>query len=240
MKIGIIVAIKDEANILAKALNLSMKVDTNSTCFIYTSESIVMVVPGEDKNFLTYNVSPVGRPGKVSAGIATTLLIERYNPDVIINCGTAAGIASKGIEIGDIIVADYVANHDIHIPLPGYDRYGERKIAMSKLDIFKNIQFPYKIGTVSSAESFTSSDKEWKVMKKNDVIAKEMEAAGVIQATQILGFTKSIYVIKALTDKEEPTTSDDNQASDFSLNFEIAMNNLASFITEFVKILLKV
>ncbi len=158
MKIGLIVAIKPEADRIALALGLTqVEVQDYSYC-MYTNpdNNIIMLTPGADPAFIAYDNQPVCRAGKVSAGIITTILIERYHPDVIINCGTAAGIATNNVHIGDIVVANAVANHDIHIPLPGYDAYGIRKITLKGIELFERITFPYKQGTVSSGESFTS------------------------------------------------------------------------------------
>ena len=239
MKIGIVAAVRDEAEPLASALGLAWHDVAEGNYHLWQSAdgSVLLITPGEDGAFKTSKGGPVGRPGKVSAAVTTTILIERYKPDVIINAGTAAGIAAKGIQVGDIVVADYVANHDIHIPLPGYDEYGARKIPLHQLDALDHIQLPYKRGTVSSAESFTSTHDEWQTIAANDVMAKEMEAAGVMQAVQILGYTKPVYIVKALTDQESENSSDEAQASDYSHNFQIAMDALTAFIRELVNAL---
>lgn len=241
MIIGIIGAIKDEADIIATALDLQVQDTVNTVYHIYTnaSKDLVMITPGENKEFITSNKIPIGRPGKVSAGIVTTILIEQYHPDVIINAGTAAGVALKGINIGDIVVADFVANHDIRIPIDGYKEYGERKIPLQSNNLLKQIHHPYKIGTISSAESFTSTKEEWDIMRKNDVMAKEMEAAGVLLAVEILNYTKPVVVIKALTDKEDENSSDEEQTNDFAQNFEVAMINLSTFLAETIQLIKK-
>ncbi len=64
-----------------------------------------------------------------------------------------------------------------------------------------------------------------------------MEAAGVIQATEILKFSNTIYIIKAITDQESEESSNTQQASDFVNNFELAMKNLCQFILETVKVI---
>lgn len=236
MKIGIIAAVRDEAEPLAEALGLTPQTVESGTYHLYANDdnSCLLITPGEDDTFKSASGNAVGRPGKVSAGVITSIFIERYKPDVIINAGTAAGVAAKSIIVGDIVVAEYVANHDIHIPLPGYGEYGTRKIAIHKLEIFKTMGLPYKLGTVSSAESFTSTHEEWQTMTANDVMAKEMEAAGVMQAVQIFAYQKPVYIIKALTNQESEASSDDEQASDYSHNFKVAMSTLTVFIQRLV------
>ena len=41
--------------------------------------------------------------GKVNAAIGTTILLERYQPDCIINTGSAGGFATD-LEIGDVVI----------------------------------------------------------------------------------------------------------------------------------------
>uniref|UniRef100_UPI0028A274E2 5'-methylthioadenosine/S-adenosylhomocysteine nucleosidase n=1 Tax=Staphylococcus aureus TaxID=1280 RepID=UPI0028A274E2 len=48
--------------------------------------------------------------GKVNVSISTTLLINRFHPDLIINTGSA-GALDKSLGVGDIIVSDMVAYH---------------------------------------------------------------------------------------------------------------------------------
>lgn len=238
MKIGIIVAIKDEAEILAKALNLTLISSKEIYC-IYTnsSKNIVMITPGNNDEYHSENGTPIGRPGKVSAGIVTTILIEKYKPDVIINAGTAAGVFSQGISIGEIVVGDTIANHDIHIPLHGYKEYGLRKILLQGIDIFNQIRIPYKIGTISSSESFITTKEGWEIIKVNNVSVIEMEAAGVLQAVEILQYQQPVFVIKAITGLENSESQDSQLTSDFVNNFTIAMNNLAGFLKEAIVII---
>lgn len=49
--------------------------------------------------------------GKVNAAYATTLMIERYKPDYIINTGTSGGLTRSGVS--DIIVAESIVQHDM-------------------------------------------------------------------------------------------------------------------------------
>ena len=57
--------------------------------------------------------------GKVSAAVATTLLIEKYNPSLIINTGTAGGLADTSVH--DIILATEVRHHDVDVTAFGYE-----------------------------------------------------------------------------------------------------------------------
>ena len=232
--IGFVVAMQDEADILASFLGLTLQKEEKNSYLTYANaeRSIIMITPGIDAAFTRKDNSPVSRVGKVSAAVVTTILIEKYHPDRIINCGTAGGIAGTDAKKGDIIVADYVANHDIRLPFPEYNKYGVRKIPLNIPDTFTAITLPFKIGTISSGESFIYTKEEWDMILRNDAVAKEMEAAGVMQAVQILNYKNPVYVIKTITDTIPSSTHEE----DFVKNFDGAMNKLGEFIKEVVKL----
>ena len=50
--------------------------------------------------------------GKVNAAMSTQIMIDLYQPDVIVNCGIA-GSLSGDIRIGDIVVSDDCVQHDM-------------------------------------------------------------------------------------------------------------------------------
>jgi adenosylhomocysteine nucleosidase len=61
--------------------------------------------------------------GKVAAALGTTLLLECCKPDVIINTGSAGGLAPT-LKVGDIVVSDEARYHDADVTAFGYE-YGQ-------------------------------------------------------------------------------------------------------------------
>ena len=59
-------------------------------------------------------------PGKVNAAIATTLLLDHYKPEYVINIGTC-GALQGNMEIGDMIVATEVRHFDVDATEFGYE-----------------------------------------------------------------------------------------------------------------------
>ena len=59
-------------------------------------------------------------PGKVNAAIATTLLLDHYKPEYVINIGTC-GALQGSMEIGDMIVATEVRHFDVDATEFGYE-----------------------------------------------------------------------------------------------------------------------
>lgn len=58
--------------------------------------------------------------GKVNAAIGTTLLLDVYKPEAIINTGSAGGFG-EGLAIGDVVVSNEVRHHDVDAVVFGYE-----------------------------------------------------------------------------------------------------------------------
>lgn len=61
--------------------------------------------------------------GKVNAAIGTTLLIQLYSPDRIINTGSAGGFYPS-LSVGDIVISTELRYHDVDATVFGYE-YGQ-------------------------------------------------------------------------------------------------------------------
>lgn len=69
--------------------------------------------------------------GKVAAALGATLLLERCKPDVIVNTGSAGGLAPT-LKVGDIVVSDEARYHDADVTAFGYE-YGQLQVARPAL-----------------------------------------------------------------------------------------------------------
>ena len=58
--------------------------------------------------------------GKVAAAIGTCMLIERFNPDCIINTGSAGGFDTS-LSVGDVVISSEVRYHDADVTAFGYE-----------------------------------------------------------------------------------------------------------------------
>ncbi len=58
------------------------------------------------------------------AAITAYAAIHQFQPDIILNAGTAGGFKSKGASIGDGFIGTYARHHDRRIPIPGFSEYG--------------------------------------------------------------------------------------------------------------------
>ena len=177
-------------------------------------------------------------PGKVNAAIATTLLLDHYKPEYVINIGTC-GALQGDMEIGDMIVATEVRHFDVDATEFGYE-IGQvpQMPAAYKSDeklqkLASEISLPdYNIhfGLVGTSDSFISN-KELKkgILKKfPNMQVVEMEAAAIAQACYQFG-TKFI-VCRSVSDKAEEGTR-----VTFDEFLQIAAVNSSILTTELIK-----
>lgn len=107
MKAGIIGAMEQEVVLLRDKIENRQTI-TRAGCEIYTG-----TLNGVEVALLKSGI------GKVSAALGTTLLLEMCKPDVIINTGSAGGLAAT-LKVGDIVVSDEVRYHDADVTAFGY------------------------------------------------------------------------------------------------------------------------
>ena len=147
--------------------------------------------------------------GKVNAGSLTTLLIEHYHPDFIVNTGVAGGF-DQSLKTLDIVVADKIFYHDVDCRFDNDARYGQVQglplfynanvilnNRLSKLDI--NLKF----GAIASGDQFiTDYDKMKKTIDEyfNDVkvLACDMESCAIAQMCYLNHI--EFIVIRAISD----------------------------------------
>ena len=125
--------------------------------------------------------------GKVFAAICAQAMILCYKPEIIINIGVAGGL-SENLKIGDIVIADSVAQHDMDATAlgdePGFlSDIGLVKISADKkaVDTLKaacdKLAVNYEIGTIASGDQFIS-DAVAKQRIKDIFSAKACEMEG--------------------------------------------------------------
>lgn len=61
--------------------------------------------------------------GKVNAAVSTTLLLDRFQPDYVINTGSAGGF-HHSLNVGDIVISTDVRHHDVDVTIFNYE-YGQ-------------------------------------------------------------------------------------------------------------------
>ena len=136
-------------------------------------------------------VVAVAGVGKVNAAVCAQTMILEYSPDYIINTGVAGGL-SEELKIGDVAVADKVAEHDMDTSplgdelgfITGIDRVYmpcDEYISGLMYDAAKSVDGINAVrGTIASGDQFIASEEQRGFIKKNfSAVAAEMEGAAI-------------------------------------------------------------
>lgn len=173
--------------------------------------------------------------GKVNASISTTVLITNYNPDYIINIGTAGGMDPSQNTL-DILISDRVIQHDFDTSyIDGEEGIGitiqsDKELAKKVIKAFENSNIESKLhyGDIISGDLFVGEESiTLKLMNKfPSAIACEMEAGAVSQTCDRFGIP--FIIVRALSD----IVHHDNSGIDFMRNVEITSERSAEMVKE--------
>lgn len=198
MKVAIIGAMEEEVTILRGQLE-NLQQETVAGC-----EYNLGTLNGLDVILLKSGI------GKVNAAMSTAILLEKFQPDVVINTGSAGGFSPE-LNVGDIVVSTEVRHHDVDVTAFGYE-YGQvpQLPAAFKADD-KLVEVTLKAaesindvavakGLIATGDSFMNDPirVEFVRGKFQDLQAVEMEAAAIAQVAH--QFNVPFVVIRALSD----------------------------------------
>lgn len=145
----------------------------------------------------------VGGIGKVNAGMATQILIDRFAVDVIINFGTAGGKDPKTQKVGDVALIDKVCQYDFD--LSEIDNVNVGYMQDFGCTYFESSYKKYNgnafvLSTVASADRFTFNKIEMEKVKTLAATVTDMEIGAIGQVAYANGI--DFYGLKLLTDVE--------------------------------------
>lgn len=109
MKIGIVGAMAQEV------ATLSSQMENKTTTQIGGATIYQGKINGKEVALLQSGI------GKVAAAMGTTALLQLAQPDVIINTGSAGGVA-QGLKVGDVVISTQTAHHDADVTAFGYEK----------------------------------------------------------------------------------------------------------------------
>jgi adenosylhomocysteine nucleosidase len=186
-------------------------------------------------------VAVLSRIGKVAAATTATVLIERFDADRIVFTGVAGGLA-RGVNRGDVVVADAFLQHDLdaspifpryEVPLYGTDRFATDDALTEQLAhaVRKALHGTHlHRGLVVSGDRFVSSAAESQAMQLAlpEALAVEMEGAAFAQVCRDYGVP--FAAVRTVSDR-----ADDEAHGDF-LSFidEVASRHSAAIVEAFL------
>lgn len=157
--------------------------------------------------------------GKVAAALATVLLIDKFQPDYIVNTGSAGGF-DQTLKVGDIVISNEVRYHDVDVTAFGYE-VGQLpanpaayiphadlvSAATEETKKFDDIQT--LLGLITSGDTFMTKEQDIAKARTNfpTMAAVEMEGAAIAQTCY--QFAVPFVVIRSMSDiagKESPSS----------------------------------
>lgn len=192
MKIGIIGAMEEEVNeLLSKMENVVIieKCGTKLYHGLLFNTEVTLLQCGI---------------GKVAAAVGTTILIDQFSPDVVINTGSAGGLCTD-LNVGDVVISTEVRYHDVDVTLFGYE-YGQipkmpagftpdqNLIAVAKKAAAKIENIHITDGLIITGDSFIHEEDDVDRIKSKlpPMKATEMEAAAI---AQVCHMSKTPFII---------------------------------------------
>ncbi len=177
--------------------------------------------------------------GKVNAAMAATILHERYQPEYVINTGSAGGFASQ-LEVGDIVVSTKVAYHDVDVTAFNYE-YGQIPGMPTMYTADQNLvdeameavgeatHANAAKGIIATGDAFMQDQARVDFVREKfpEMIAAEMEAAAITQVCYKYG--TPFVVIRALSDIAGKTSS---------ISFDQFLGKAAAHATEIIMTML--
>ncbi|MDD2285451.1 MAG: 5'-methylthioadenosine/adenosylhomocysteine nucleosidase [Paludibacter sp.] len=247
MRLGIIGAMPEELDLIIASVKNKEIIEHGSRIFykgLLFGQEVVVVF---------------SRWGKVAAATTATSLIIEFQVDRIVFTGVAGGI-SPDVQIGDIVIAQRLFQHDMdarplmrrfEIPLTGKTSFEinlqDQKIMAEAVHKFlkeekefrkilaeQNIKTPKLIvGDIASGDLFISSPSMKDALIKNlpSVVCAEMEGAAVAQVCD--DFSVPLAVVRVISD-----TADEKEAETYVgfINQHAGKYSL-SILKEYIKLM---
>lgn len=177
--------------------------------------------------------------GKVASTIATTLIIDKFQPEYVINTGSAGGFDPE-LKVGDIAVGDEVVHHDVDVTAFNYEfgqvpgmpatfKANAKLIDIAQQCISHLTDVTSKVGLIATGDSFMCDPERIEATRKQfpSMLAVEMEGAAIAQTCHQLN--TPFLVIRSLSDiagKESPMS--------FDAYLEVASKNSSKLVLDLI------
>ena len=184
--IGLIVAMEREAeNVIPHIKNKNKIIIANKKVIKGTlfDKEVVLIITGI---------------GKVSSALSTQLLIDNYNPEIIINFGSVGAVNSE-IHVGEYVLVNKACQFDFDLreidPVPlGYNQDYDRAF----FETYSPTSLPYKKVTLGTSDKFTSKKEIIEEIIAMGVDIRDMEGSAIAQVCT--SNNSKLIMLKGITD----------------------------------------
>ena len=180
--------------------------------------------------------------GKVFASLTASTMIEKFGCDILLFSGVAGGINPK-LQIGDLIIADKLCQHDLDITAFGHPHgfVPEGKVFVETSKVLRDLAIKVAkenglkviVGTIATGDQFVHSTERKEFIENTfNADALEMEGASVAVVCDALNVP--FFILRAISD-----TADMDAGFDFDEFLKSSAKNSADYLIKIVKELYK-
>ena len=180
--------------------------------------------------------------GKVFASLTASTMIEKFGCDTLLFSGVAGGINPK-LQIGDLIIADKLCQHDLDITafghpngfVPGGKVFVEttKSLRETAKKVASENNLKVIEGTIATGDQFVhSTERKDFIQSTFNADALEMEGASVAVVCDALNVP--FFILRAISD-----TADMDAGFDFDEFLKSSAKNSADYLIKIVKELKK-
>jgi len=178
--------------------------------------------------------------GKVNAARATQVMLDHFKIDYIINLGVAGALSSM-LDVGDVVIAKKVVQHDFDITAFGHSKgyitgvgafiesnHNLLEEFSSVLEEMPERNYKIKMGIVATGDIFcTESWMKDKIRAKFNADVVDMECAAIAQVCYLS--EKPFIAIRSISD-----SPNGNNVSVYDNNLKFASKRCANILKEFL------
>lgn len=175
--------------------------------------------------------------GKVNAAITTTLLLELFDINYVINTGCAGGLLPA--KQCDLIISDGCTYHDAQcfdykygqIPDMPHIYYSSTVLNEKARYVAERLHLSYRAGIIATGDTFVTDDSLLTEVSKvvDGIIACDMEATSIAQVCY--SFQKPFIILRMISD----VVNSDDQLLSYMEIVEEVCSNAAKFVLEMIK-----
>lgn len=165
--------------------------------------------------------------GKIRSTAATQFLIDHYSSTVYVHYGTS-GSLTKDVDIGDVVIADNIIEHDVVELFPQKVAPPIHAIQVKKLQtrMKKLTQTYVHVGSIISGdEDIVTTERKNELSSRHNALAVDWESAG-FALTCTLNKAQH-YVFRAISDGAHEDTKEE-----YSKNQVMAVKNVLKVIVD--------
>lgn len=167
--------------------------------------------------------------GKVSAALSTQILIDKYNPDVIINFGTVGGI-DKGVVAKKYYAVEKCCQYD-------FDLSDLDDVSVGYIQDYDTVYFPVSTDklenldkvSLATSDRFTCKENDVNTVKQLQCSLCDMEGSAVAQVC--VSNNTPVYIVKGVTD----VFGSGANAEQFNENLKAVSSGFPHVIIDFLK-----